>query len=127
MDWSKVLSHCDQRIISLELNINKCHAADEILKVKYVLQVKFFKILINLVKTQKLVYETWIRHDSEPKVRPLFKVLLEKYNELVCETYELSREMVETGTKKESDHIEYCSSSLKQQQLIKTLCDTFKS
>ena len=74
---------------------------------------------MKLVKTEKLIY-TSLRNTNSKK--EIFKILLAKYDELMGISYDISGNMVRNGIIVESDHIDYCKSSLDQREYIRKIC-----
>ena len=74
---------------------------------------------MKLVKTEKLIY-TSLRNTNSKK--EIFKILLAKYDELMGISYDISGSMVRNGIIVESEHIDYCKSSLDQREYIRKIC-----
>ena len=80
-------------------------------------KIQYYKIGIQLVKVEKLIYKSL----GKSRIGVIFQKLFQKYSDLMAESYEISENMVQLGSK-EQTHIEYCSSSLKQRDYIEQLC-----
>ncbi len=81
-------------------------------------KIKNYENNINLIKVEKLIYQTLIK----PNNNKLFPLLLQKYESYMTESYALGEEMVKVGEMEEGDYIKYSKESLDQHKYIKTLC-----
>jgi hypothetical protein len=120
------VSSCDERIASVQEKLNSWRIYGKVLSLvdlemdtKYQEKIKNYENNIKLIQTEKLLYKTLANPKS---ARAIFPKLLSKYDELMGLSYDLSGNMVVTGLSPEGDHLEYCSSSLKQREYIRKLC-----
>ena len=120
------VTSCDERIASVQEKLNSWRIYGKVLSLvdlemdtKYQEKIKNYENNIKLIQTEKLLYNSL----NNPKsIRAIFPKLLSKYDELLGLSYDLSGNMVVTGLSPEGDHLEYCSSSLKQREYIRKLC-----
>ena len=124
------MASCDERIESLEDKILECRIYDTVITLlelknnKYDVKIKNFENSIKLVKTEKMLYKALV-NDKSPK--EIFSILLNKYDELMNVSYDISGNMVNTGLNQENDHLEFCKESLNQREYIKMLCEYGKN
>lgn len=120
------LASCDERIASVQDKLDSWKVygkvlglADLDLETKYQDKIKNYQNNIQLIKTEKLIYNALANPKS---ARAIFPKLLAKYDELIGVSYDLSGNMVINGLNAEGDHLEYCNQSLAQREYIRKLC-----
>jgi len=120
---------CDKRIASVQDKLNSWKTYKIVLGLasdcfkeeesKYFDKIKNYENNIKLIQIEKLLYNSLANPNSKSE---LFKKILEKYDELMSISYDLSGNMVINGLHAEGDHLEYCSNSLSQREYIRKLC-----
>jgi hypothetical protein len=73
---------------------------------------------IQLIKVEKLVYQTL----GKGARGVVFSKLFQKYSDLMANSYDISGNMVRFDEMEEQEYLEYCASSLKQREYIQRLC-----
>jgi hypothetical protein len=130
---STYIACCDERIASIQSKLDSwnlynnvldlaamCYETEEakaVLDAKNDNIMKTYKNNIQLVKVEKLIYHSLIKSGNGV----IFPKLLQKYSDLMADSYDISGNMVLLGGQ-EQEHLEYCSSSLKQREFIEKLC-----
>jgi hypothetical protein len=134
---NKGLISCDQRINKMEKDKEKVVCAEMIssfskimierlndtkedikLENKYEGRVKYYENCIKLVQVEKLIYNALLKDNNNT----IFPRLLNKYDELLGLSYDMSGNMVLLGIYKEGDYLEYCKRSLEQREYINSIC-----
>jgi hypothetical protein len=131
---SEVIPHCDERIATAQSKLDSCnklllflagiHEQDEdntVFKMeanKVFHKIKQLKNNIQLVKVEKVIYQALGKNNNGA----LFPKLLQKYSDLMADSYELSGNMVKLNAVEEQEHLVYCAKSLKQRDYIERLC-----
>jgi hypothetical protein len=122
---NKCIESCDERISSVQEKLNSWLVYGKVLgiasfelEIKYQDKIKNYENNIKLIKTEKIIYNALMKSNN----RELFSKLLNKYDELMGVSYDLSGNMVITGLNMEGDHLEYCKQSLDQREYIMKLC-----
>ena len=82
-------------------------------------RVKNLENCVKLVKVEKLIVTALNYPNSK---RDIFKAFLKKYDDLMCLSYDISSNLVETGLILEAEYIDYCKSSLDQREFIRVMC-----
>ena len=89
------------------------------LKEKNVERIKNYENLLQITKTEKLLFTLLINPQAE---KTMFPLILKKYDELVEISIDLSKNRVISGLEIEGDHLEFCKLSLNERQKVKQLC-----
>ena len=82
-------------------------------------KVKNYENNINLIKIEKMMWNALKNENCDKKI---FKKILEKYDELICLSYDVSGNMVINGVELEGEHLDYCKKSLEQREFIRKMC-----
>ena len=133
--FSNYIDNCDERIDSLQKKIDawggykammglmESISNNENKKVfaeaPHLDEVKNLENNLQLVKVEKLIIKALSNTNSK---RDIFKALLKKYDDLMCLSYDISGNLVETGLVLEGEYIDYCKSSLDQREFIRDMC-----
>jgi len=133
--FSRILVNCDERIASLQKKIDawsgykammglmESISSNENKKVfaeaRHLEEIKNLENNLQLVKVEKLIVTALSNPNSK---RDIFKALLKKYDDLMCLSYDISGNLVESGIALEGEHIDYCKSSLDQREYIRVMC-----
>lgn len=133
---TKCIASCDERIASIQSKLDSWNVYGRVLGITSALYEKeekknIFKIEdknaekmknyennIQLVKVEKMMYQTLGKEANGV----IFKKLFQKYNDLMANSYDISGNMVVFGGIEEQEHLDYCTSSLKQREYIQKLC-----
>ena len=133
---SMCITSCDDRIASIQDKledwkvynnmlslVSMCYEKEddkEIFKMedKHAEKIKNYENNIQLIKVEKLVYQTLGKGASGV----IFQKLFQKYSDLMTISYDISGNMVQFEGIEEQEYLEYCSSSLKQREYIQKLC-----
>jgi len=70
-----------------------------------------------IVNLEKLIYKALLK-----KERRIFGLYLAKYDEILGDSYEISKGWVLAGDIEENDHLEYCKNAMEQREYIKKIC-----
>nr|WPF46706.1 MAG: hypothetical protein [Lake Baikal virophage 10] len=81
-------------------------------------KIKNYENNIQLIKVEKLMYQSLAKRNNNA----IFPILLQKYGDLMVNSYDISGNMVRLEGMEEQEHLEYCKSSLKQREYIEKLC-----
>jgi hypothetical protein len=129
------LANCDERIASLQNKIDDWSGYKAMMRLMesisnnedkkvfaeapHLERVKNLENCVKLVKVEKLIVTALNNPNSK---RDIFKAFLKKYDDLMCLSYDISSNLVDTGLILEGDHIDYCKSSLGQREFIRVMC-----
>ena len=129
------LANCDERIASLQNKIDDWSGYKAMMRLMESIsnnedkkvfaeapnleQVKNLENCVKLVKVEKLIVTALNNPNSK---RDIFKAFLKKYDDLMCLSYDISGNLVETGLVLEGEYIDYCKSSLDQREFIRDMC-----
>ena len=129
------LANCDERIASLQNKIDDWSGYKAMMRLMesisnnedkkvfaeapHLERVKNLENCVKLVKVEKLIVTALNNPNSK---RDIFKAFLKKYDDLMCLSYDISSNLVDTGLILEGDHIDYCKSSLDQREFIRVMC-----
>jgi hypothetical protein len=129
------LANCDERIASLQKKIDDWSGYKAMMRLMesisnnedkkvfaeapHLERVKNLENCVKLVKVEKLIVTALNNPNSK---RDIFKAFLKKYDDLMCLSYDISSNLVDTGLILEGDHIDYCKSSLGQREFIRVMC-----
>lgn len=105
---NKVLISCDQRINKMEKDKETIACAG---------RIKYYENAIKLVQVEKLIYKALLKNNNA-----IFPRLLNKYDELMGLSYDMSGNMVLSGIYKEGEYLAYCNKSLEQREYISNVC-----
>ena len=135
MSATSYLANCDERIASLQNKIDDWRGYTAMMKLMesisnnenkkvfaeapHLEEVKCLENNLQLVKVEKLIVTAL---DNPNSKRDIFKAFLKKYDDLMCLSYDISGNLVETGLILEGEHIDYCKSSLDQREFIRVMC-----
>jgi hypothetical protein len=129
---SMCIASCDERIASIQSNLDSLNLYNNVLDLAAMYEtdkavfkldakndniMKNYKNSIQLVKVEKLIYQSLSKSGNGV----IFQKLFQKYSDLMADSYDISGNMVLLGGQ-EQEHLEYCSSSLKQREYIEKLC-----
>jgi len=84
--------------------------------------VTYLNCLIRISKLERLIYATILKGPNQ-----ILDLYREKYQELLCDTQQLSSDLVKTGLFSENEHLEWCLVTLDRQKYIKDVCDEYKN
>ena len=129
------LANCDERIASLQNKIDDWSGYKAMMRLMesisnnedkkvfaeapHLERVKNLENCVKLVKVEKLIVTALYNPNSK---KDIFKAFLKKYDDLMCLSYDISSNLVDTGLILEGDHIDYCKSSLDQREFIRVMC-----
>jgi hypothetical protein len=147
MDYLKAIASCDERIADINGRIEgltealanepfiqkiKMHTrmmfredADDALNfVKKASSptMDYFNQSLKMVKIEKLIYHAIVQYITDPSKQAIFKLLNEKYDDLLTESLETLNKMVKKGMLDENNYLDTCNEALKQQKYIRALC-----
>ena len=123
-NFNIAIQSCDERIESMNQRILQYKTTRMMVRLviskddtKYDLLIQNLEQDIKIVKTEKLIYQTFLK-----KNKRMFQLLLEKYRENMIESFDISGNLVKAGTIKEEEYRQYTFESKKQQEYIKLIC-----
>jgi hypothetical protein len=129
-ELSDIIASCDKRIsfnqdiidkieylqfnpLSLALGVS----TDE--QTEWVNKKKMREYAVKLIKIEKLIY-TAIQKKSD---KTIFSKYIEKYDELLNMSYDLSGNLVSNNSMNEGEYLEFCNETMKQRNFLKDLCE----
>jgi ribosomal protein S17E len=109
---SKVIEECNERIAYHERFLHD----DDVVSEDF---TKVLNIGIKIAKVEILIVTNIKNELANKRIYPL---LLEKYDELLNEDYEVRQKMVLDGMMEEEDYRKYCKNSVDLRNTLKKVC-----
>jgi hypothetical protein len=117
---ARIISLCDKRIACAQEKLLLLISLEkEISNESNQLRIQNCENDLKLLQTEKLIYKAVGNPNSTSAIFPL---LLSKYDELLCASYDFSKQLVICGVCLEREYLAYCSDSLEQRNYIETVC-----
>lgn len=120
IDPEKVLDDCIERITFNEYLLEKVQSDEEFVSHKNRdIFINLLEIVIKIAKLEILVIKNIINPNTNKRIYPL---LLEKYDALLNEDYEIRQQLVQDDDMDEDDYRLHCKKSMDVRNIIKTIC-----
>lgn len=119
-DPEKVLDNCIERITFNEFLLEEIQSDEAFVEYKNKeLSINLLQIVIKIAKLEILVIKNIINPNTNKRIYPL---LLEKYDALLNEDYEIRHQLVQDDDMDEDDYRLHCKESMDVRNIIKTIC-----
>ena len=79
--------------------------------------IKTYEVRIKQYKTEIMIYNAVMKNNKD-----IYKILQTRYEELICENYELTSNLVELNEINELEYINICNENKERRDNINSLC-----